>query len=109
MAYNQIIHCKKEGSNFETASDAMEEHVSDVGFASNIDEYVDWVKTQISYTESYTLIDDRQGYIIIREYTDQDNMIIDIKANKDHNLRRGMNGNGWRVECVQPTWSEIIN
>ena len=31
MAYNQIIHCKKEGSNFETASDAMEEHVSDVG------------------------------------------------------------------------------
>ena len=40
------------------------------GFASSVDEYVDWVKTQISYTESYTLIDDGQGYIITREYAE---------------------------------------
>ena len=38
------------------------------------------VKTQISYTESYTLIDDGQGYIITREYASQDDMIIDLKA-----------------------------
>lgn len=109
MAYNQIIHCKKEGSNFETAGDAIKEHVSDVGFASSVDEYVNWVKTQISYTESYTLIDDGQGYIITREYASQDDMIIDLKTDKSRNLRIGMNGNGWRVECIQPTWAEIIN
>ena len=48
--------------------------------------------------------------ILLQENTlSQDDMIIDIKADKARNLRRGMNGNGWRVECVQPTWAEIIN
>ena len=37
----------------------------------------------------------------------QDDMIID-KNYKARNLRIGMNGNGWRVECIQPTWAEII-
>mgnify|MGYP000097161062 CR=1 FL=1 len=65
MSNIQTINCQKDTHSFDTVIAARTMHSADCEAFTTISDYDTWVGTQL-FTETYTLIPDKSGYVITR-------------------------------------------